>query len=173
MNHLHRTRRRNDLQNHSCQPSIAYASKMFEDVPLSTHSTSIPEVLSRECVGRFPRYPSKPAGSSRRDKASRARPPFESLSQASLGQAQLHILFAEENISKLFSLMDALSTLWSRVISSTLLDRSLHRVYDRCEQHPEKTWHSRNALMNVFQTCTDPLVDTIECRWLPYTLLPA
>ena len=45
-----------------------------------------------------------------------------------------------------------------------MLDRSLYRVYDRCEQHPEKTWHSRNAFMNVFQTCIDPLVDTIECR---------
>ena len=119
MNHLHRTRRRNGLQNHSYQPSITCASKMFEYVRLSTHSTSLPEVLSRECVGRLLRYPSKPAGSSRRDKASWARPPFESLSQASLGQAQLHILFAEENIIKLFSLMDALSTLWSRVISST------------------------------------------------------
>ena len=58
------------------------------------------EVLSRERVGRVPRYPSKPAGSSRRDKASRARPPFESLSQASLGQAQLHELLDEENAEK-------------------------------------------------------------------------
>ena len=71
--------------------------KMFDLV-----LTALPmiEVLSGERVGRVPRYPSKPAGSSRRDKASRARPPFESLSQASLGQAQLHKLFAEENIEK-------------------------------------------------------------------------
>ena len=45
-----------------------------------------------------------------------------------------------------------------------MLDRSLHRTYDCCEQHPDERWHSSNAFMNVFQVCIDPLVDTIECR---------
>ena len=71
-----------------------------KNVRLSTHITPMIELLSGERVGRLPRSPSKPAGLSRRDKASRARPPFESLSQASLGQAQLHKLLAEENIEK-------------------------------------------------------------------------
>ena len=74
--------------------------KCSKNVRLSTHSTPVIEVLSGERVGRLPRSPSKPAGLSRRDKASRARPPFESLSQASLGQAQLHKLLAEENTEK-------------------------------------------------------------------------
>ena len=93
--------------------------KCSKNVRLSTHSTPMIEVLSGERVGRFPRSPSKPAGLSRRDKASRARPPFESLSQASLGQAQLHKLLAEENIEKCSLFMNALSRLCSRVASST------------------------------------------------------
>ena len=86
------------------------------------------EVLSGERVGRFPRSPSKPAGLSRRDKASRARPPFESLSQASLGQAQLHKLFAEENIEKCSLSYERAKyiMLAGRVID--MLDRSLHRI---------------------------------------------
>ena len=86
------------------------------------------EVLSGERVGRFPRCPSKPAGLSRRDKASRARPPFESLSQASLGQAQLHKLFAEENIEKCSLSHERAKyiMLAGRVID--MLDRSLHRI---------------------------------------------
>ena len=86
------------------------------------------EVLSRERVGRLPRCPSKPAGPSRRDKASRARPPFESLSQASLGQAQLHRLLAEENIEKCSLSYERAKyiMLAGRVID--MLDRSLHRI---------------------------------------------
>ena len=82
--------------------------KMFDLV-----LTALPmiEVLSGERVGRFPRCPSKPAGLSRRDKASRARPPFESLSQAMLGQAQLHNLSAKENIERCSLFMNALSKL--------------------------------------------------------------
>ena len=85
------------------------------------------EVLSRERVGRFPRCPSKPAGPSRRDKASRARPPFESLSQALLGQAQLHKLSAVENMKSVLSYERAkYIMLAGRVID--ILDRSLHRI---------------------------------------------
>ena len=73
------------------------------DVRFTLTALRMTEVLTRERVGRFPRCPSQPAGSSRRDKASRARPPFESLSQASLGQAQLHNLSAEENIGSVLS----------------------------------------------------------------------
>ena len=32
-----------------------------------------------------------------------------------------------------------------------VLDRSLHRASDCCEQHRNERWHSSNALMNVFQ----------------------
>ena len=159
---------------------------MFEYVRLSTHSTSMPEVLSRECVGRFLRYPSKPAGSSRRDKASWARPPFESLSQASLGQAQLHILFAEENIIKLFSLMDALSTLWSRVISSTCsIDLCIefmivaNNILRKHGIHVMPSWTSfKHALiLSLIQSSVDdcptlcyPLsVDTRYIYWLHFS----
>ena len=98
--------------------------KMFDLV-----LTALPmiEVLSGERVGRFPRCPSKPAGPSRRDKASRARPPFESLSQALLGQAQLHKLSAVENMKSVLSYERAkYIMLAGRVID--MLDRSLHRI---------------------------------------------
>ena len=137
--------------------------KCSKNVRLSTHSTPTIEVLSGERVGRFPRSPSKPAGLSRRDKASRARPPFESLSQALLGQAQLHKLSAVENMKSVLSYERAkYIMLAGRVID--ILDRSLHRTSDCCEQHRDERWHSSNAFMNVFQICIDPLVDTIECR---------
>ena len=101
--------------------------KCSKNVRLSTHSTPMIEVLSGERVGRFPRCPSKPAGPSRRDKASRARPPFESLSQASLGQAQLHRLSAVENMKSIPSYERAkYIMLAGRVID--MLDRSLHRI---------------------------------------------
>ena len=32
-----------------------------------------------------------------------------------------------------------------------MLDRSLHRISDCCEQHRDERWHSSNAFMNVFQ----------------------
>ena len=96
------------------------------------------EVLSGERVGRFPRCPSKPAGLSRRGKASRARPPFESLSQAMLGQAQLHKLTARENIEKCSLTYERAK--YAMIVDHLIdmLDRSLHRSPDCCEQHLDR-----------------------------------